>query len=885
MVLEIIASPLGKLHLEFDQQDNVPSKLTEAFARGNGHGILALDLLIEVESGESVTYWRDFLHRYLALWLAMPNLESINLKADPVIAPISHEELKHFMLTVPPMKGAEYITEDFLAKLWNEIGSALIIEIQDSGASIEKFFSTRAFKHNLLGRVCFHLAENRKSDDTPFAFLATYVHRVDAKARVNKHLPLKKALEEYSSTKSKNDLIRLLAPIHRASTESAFLKTYVDSGDIYHALAWTPAETYQFLKDIPIFEKAGLAIKVPNWWKSKSRVPRIEVSIGEKPASQLGLGALIDFNASLFLDDMKLTPSDIKELMERSENLTFFKGQWVEIDKNKLQDLLNQWNGINQMQSNGEQLTLAEGMRLYAGLRDKNSKITENSSVRVTCGQWLEYVLNNIKNPQADSHIQSVLNSLLQATLRPYQNTGVTWLNTLSQLRLGAVLADDMGLGKTIQIISLFLLRKEKKPFLLIVPASLLGNWQLELNRFAPSLKYLIVHPSMGSTSNAPGFDLVITTYNLVMRTQWLMEINWGIIVLDEAQAIKNPGAKQTKAVKKLQAEHKLALTGTPIENRLSDLWSIFDFISPGLLGNETEFDKFTKRKDKQACYAALRSLVGPYILRRMKTDKSVISDLPDKTEMKTYCQLSKAQIMLYQKSVDNLKRDIATADGIARRGIILAYLMRFKQICNHPAHWLKDGLFSESESGKFLRLRELCEVIRDKQEKVLVFTQFKEMTDPLADFLSTIFDRKGLVLHGSTQIKQRAEMVEDFQNDNGPPFFVLSLKAGGSGLNLTAASHVIHFDRWWNPAVENQATDRAFRIGQKRNVLVHKFICQGTVEDRIGNLIESKVKLSKEILEVEAGALLTELSNQDLLSLVSLDINSAQMQTQKADV
>ena len=327
-----------------------------------------------------------------------------------------------------------------------------------------------------------------------------------------------------------------------------------------------------------------------------------------------------------------------------------------------------------------------------------------------------------------------------------------------------------------------------------------------------------------------------------------------------------------------MKAQHRLAMTGTPVENRLSDLWSLFDFVSPGLLGSSKVFETFVKKrtKDGENPYAPIRKLVRPYILRRLKTDKSVIQDLPEKTEMKSFCQLSKGQAALYLKSVESLAREIDQTEGIQRRGLIFSYLMRFKQICNHPSQFVKDGRFLEADSGKFQRLREICEVIADKQEKVLLFTQFKEMTEPLNHFLKEIFGKGGLVLHGETAIKKRPELVEEFQRDDGPSYFVLSLKAGGTGLNLTAASHVIHFDRWWNPAIENQATDRAFRIGQKKNVLVHKFICKGTLEEKIDALIESKQSLYKELLEDGEATLLTELGNEELLKIVALDINSA---------
>ena len=345
---------------------------------------------------------------------------------------------------------------------------------------------------------------------------------------------------------------------------------------------------------------------------------------------------------------------------------------------------------------------------------------------------------------------------------------------------------------------------------------------------------------------------------------------------MDEAQAIKNPAARQTKAVKRLKADARIALTGTPVENRIGDLWSLFDYLCPGLLGSSSRFKGFVKslsrRKTDQ--YAPLRNLVGPYILRRLKTDRSIIEDLPEKTEMQAYCGLSKAQAALYQKGVRDLAASIQELDGMQRRGLVLASLLRFKQICNHPSQLLGDGLYKPTDSGKFARLAELCEEIASRQEKMLVFTQFREMTEPLAGYLAEQFGQPGLVLHGGTPVSRRKKLVDQFQREDGPPFFVLSLKAGGTGLNLTEASHVVHFDRWWNPAVENQATDRAFRIGQRRNVLVHKFVCQGTVEEKIDALIRDKIALARDVLEGGAETLLTEMDNEDLLKLVSLDID-----------
>ncbi|MFA5507097.1 MAG: DEAD/DEAH box helicase [Vulcanimicrobiota bacterium] len=597
--------------------------------------------------------------------------------------------------------------------------------------------------------------------------------------------------------------------------------------------------------------------------------------------------ALLDFQMDVALGEETLSAQEVQSLLRGEDGLVFVKGQWVEVDRERLRQAMDHWKVLEKQ---GE-VSFVEGMRLLAGAsadlrEDAAQEEEEREWMHLEAGAALREILTGLREPatlQATDPGQG-----LRATLRPYQQTGLNWLRFLSRLGLGACLADDMGLGKTIQVLALLLSDKQdsgRAPSLLVVPASLLGNWKSEAARFAPSLHLRFAHPSEMSRSELEelpsqldGVDLLVTTYSMVYRQEWFNERPWRMLILDEAQAIKNPSARQSRAVKKLQAQARIALTGTPVENRLGDLWSLFDFLNPGLLGSAKVFKEFVKglqaRSEDQ--FAPLRRLVGPYILRRLKTDPKVVSDLPEKVEMRDYCILSKAQVKLYQKALDSLKEGLEKKDGMARRGLVLQSLMRLKQICNHPSQLTGDGEFDPKKSGKFQRLGEICTEIAERQEKALVFTQFREIIDPIADYLAEVFGRPGLVLHGGTAVKKRADLVERFQAEDGPPFFVLSLKAGGTGLNLTRASQVIHFDRWWNPAVENQATDRAFRIGQSKNVLVHKFVTRGTLEERIDDLIAQKQSLAEQILSGEAELNLTELSDEALLDFVSLDVTKA---------
>src|SRR5271157_5210689 len=900
--LRLSLTPHGRLALTHDGtapplDGALALRLERALERGSGHGLL---LLGADEAGTALppvySYWREFGARYVTALCTRQDADAAAARAS-VPSP-TEEELERMALGAPPMTGAEYLTAGVLGALWRELDAAFDTELSESKCGVQEFLKRRNPAWNLVGRVHFNVAENRKDSGAPFAFLATYTTRLSDRAKAQ-HLPLGKALFEYAGAANKEQLLSLLVPVQRASETCPWLKAMADAGEIFHPLRWTPREVLQLLRDVPLLETAGVVVRMPAAWRgNRPPRPRVTGAVGAKAPSGLGQNALLDFQMAVTLDGEPLSAAEIRDLLAATDGLALVRGQWVELDRERLQATIDRFREVERAAKQnglafGEAMRLLAGADVAAGGADDADAANRAEWAQVAAGPWLAETLKGLRSPQGLAQVDP--GDALHGALRPYQQVGVRWLYLLAKLGLGACLADDMGLGKTIQVLSLLLVRKTEKaesqrPSLLVAPASLLANWAAEIDRFAPGLKALVAHPSALpppdlkalDAAQLRDIDLVITSYGSLLRLPWIADVPWRLAVLDEAQAIKNPGAKQTRAVKQLKAGCRLALTGTPVENRLGDLWSIFDFINPGLLGTSKQFTSFAKRLADRphGSYEPLRELVRPYILRRLKTDKTVIADLPDKTEIKAFCSLSRRQAALYQQAVKELAVQLADTTGIRRKGLVLAFLMRFKQICNHPSQWLGDGVWAEADSGKWARLRDIAEVIAAKQEKMLVFTQFREVTAPLAAFLGSVFGRPGLVLHGETPVSKRQDLVCRFQEDEEVGFFVLSLKAGGSGLNLTAASHVVHFDRWWNPAVENQATDRAFRIGQKKNVLVHKFVCRGTVEEKIDQLIESKRQISKDLLEGGAELLLTELKDEELLKLVALDINAALKET-----
>jgi SNF2 family DNA or RNA helicase len=900
-------SPGGHLFVEPDEQAEpklspaAAARLTEEFAAAPARGLqLLVSEFLHGPLPPSFVFWRGVAQRLFTALCHNPNLENAGSLSLPQP---SEAECSALAEAAPPMKGLEYLNGVMVARLWDELAAHVHAGIAQTPGGAAVFLRNCNPVWNAVGRVTFHLAENKRNPAYPFAFLATYTHRISEQGKVQ-HLPLGRALEEYAGTKNRAALAALLSPVQRAAERSKLARELLDSRAVFHPQVWRPEQAFSFLENIPLFEQSGLVVRIPDWWKS-GRPPRPQVTlrIGEATGKLLGADSLLDFKVQMSLEGEPLTESELSAILQSANGLTLLKGKWVEVDRDKLQEVLEHWKKV-QAASGAGGMPLLQGLRLLSGFDAALAGEPETAAAHaawseVVAGGALKKLLEEMQQPGVSA--ESDPGEDLLATLRPYQRQGAHWLWFMNRLGLGACLADDMGLGKTIQVLSLLLVLKRKrvqdlKPAaapetsLLIVPASLIANWKAEIRRFAPSLSVFYAHPAetpneeLARAAKNPaktlaGRDLVITSYSMALRLAWIKELNWNLVVLDEAQAIKNPGARQSRAVRELRCRHRIALSGTPIENRLSDLWSLFDFLCPGLLGGAREFAAFLKSRSPtdQNQFTPLRRLVRPYILRRLKTDKRIITDLPDKTEVTAFCPLTRRQAALYQQAVVDLAERLEgpEVEGIQRRGIILAFLTRFKQICNHPSQWLGDGAYSPEESGKFNRLRELCEEIAARQQKVLVFTQYREITDPLARHLTNVFGRNGLILHGGIPVGKRKDLVDAFQGDGGLPFFVLSLKAGGTGLNLTAASHVIHFDRWWNPAVENQATDRAFRIGQKRNVMVHKFTCRGTLEERIHDVIASKSALAEDVLGEGGERLLTEMNNSELLRFVALDIKA----------
>ena len=623
----------------------------------------------------------------------------------------------------------------------------------------------------------------------------------------------------------------------------------------------------------------GVAVWLPHWWTAGSqfglKAKATSRSASERSVTSAGFGfdELVSFSWTAALGDEELSRRDLEELARAAlakQHLVRFRGQWIEVDPGQVEALLDRV---------GREEEATAGELIRAGLGLSGLDIDEVDVVGVEATGWLGDLLDEAVTQRVEPVVAP---PGFAGELRPYQQRGVGWLAFLGRLGLGGCLADDMGLGKTAQLIATLLADPAAGPTLVVCPVSVLGNWQREIERFAPGLSVQLHHgpercrhDADEFAERATGCDVTLTTYGLLHRDRELLEaVRWGRVALDEAQQIKNSGAKVARAARALVADRRVALTGTPVENRLAELWSIMQFLNPGLLGPAASFrERFARPieadHDEQAA-AGLARVTTPFILRRLKSDRSIITDLPDKIETVDGCPLTREQVSLYQSVVDDLLARAAEADGMARRGLVLAGIMKLKQVCNHPAHFLGDGSTLAGRSGKLRRTEELLEEIVAAGDKTLVFTQFTAWGDRLAPYLEARLGVECWWLHGGVGRKRRDEMVAAFTELSRPALLLLSVKAGGTGLNLTAANHVIHYDRWWNPAVEDQATDRAYRIGQDRTVQVHKLVSAGSIEERIDEVITNKRQLAERVVATGEDWL-TELSTEELAGALAL--------------
>jgi SNF2 family DNA or RNA helicase len=637
---------------------------------------------------------------------------------------------------------------------------------------------------------------------------------------------------------------------------------------------------YEFLNQKAVaLEQGGFAVELPKWWSRDGTRARLSVkaivdSPEKPPKGGLSLNWILNFDWRIAVAGELATRDELLELQRLRSPLVKVHGQWAHVTPDEIDYSLEFWR-----RNASGTATVREIIQMSLGNYHSNHELPIEG---VVATGWVRDLLDQLEGRKVFEELKPPKG--FKGTLRPYQIRGYSWLKFLRKWGLGACLADDMGLGKTIQTLALLQLDKEEgttMPTLLICPTSVAGNWHKEAARFTPQLKVLVHHgvnrlKGDEFTRQMHKYHLVITSYGILQRDlEYFKQVTWSGAILDEAQNIKNPDTRQAKSVRALVSDYRIALTGTPVENNVGELWSVMEFLNPGFLGTREQFRRnyflpIQTNRDNDAANH-LKRLTSPFLLRRLKTDTKIIADLPEKFENKVYCTLTREQVEMYQQVLKDAHSKIEFADGMARRGAILATLSKLKQVCNHPAHFLGDGSPVVDRSGKLTRLTEMVEEVLVSGDRALVFTQFTEMGGILQKHLQDSFGDEVLYLHGGTPMRQREMMVERFQKSpNGPRVFILSLKAGGTGLNLTRANHVFHYDRWWNPAVEDQATDRAFRIGQLRNVQVHKFLCVGTLEERIDEMIESKKSIVNEVIGTGEGWI-TELSNEELKNVFAL--------------
>ena len=786
---------------------------------------------------------------------AIANDPKFNFSKAPFDCEINESAICSIIENAPYLIGLEFVNKEWVLNILAKFNTAYKNIVEKSQKTPMGYVLSRGNLFIIPSRIYFHLVENKDNDDFPFAFLATYTAIENEKLI---HCPLKNALTQLKA--DKNKLSALVLSITEATKESALIKKFVENGNIFYPIKLSEYEAYTFLKEVPFYEQCGIVCRIPKWYTES--ISKIQVDIDERAQFTIhsadGDGLPVP---EMIYKGVVITPEEARSLLEKAEGLEIIKGKWVENNHSEIKKLLSEFDLLSQ-----------EGTSLLEIFKMKSISFKEQKSnpipIEISQKSWLTRLFQ--KDFNDSSNLLPTIS--FSNVLRPYQTNAFKWMYGMSKLKMGVCLADDMGLGKTIEVLSFLDKIKEegKEKVLIIVPATLVENWKKEINKFAPHFSVFILKGENEPVDDRVKAYITITTYQTAIRLDYINRINWDLVVLDEAQAIKNYYTSQSKKVKSLNTKMRIAMTGTPIENNLLELWSLFDFVNPGLLGTRDEFKDFYFGSDKFLdMQKKLKSLISPFVLRRVKTDKTIISDLPEKHEIDVTIDLSKKQIVLYRKIVADLEEQKSKAESQRQlQALVLTTILKLKQVCNHPSQYLGDEKYDLEDSGKFIELKRICETIHAKREKVLVFTQFKEIIPAINELLSKVFNKIGYSIDGETSMQKRNAYIDSFQNGD-TPYMVLSLKTAGVGLNLTAAQNVVHFDRWWNPAVENQATDRVYRIGQTKNVTVYRFTSANTVEENINKKMSIKQHLADEIINDIDSNVMSKLSIDELISAI----------------
>jgi non-specific serine/threonine protein kinase len=836
-----------------------------------------------------IRYWRNFSELFIKALCRHPDDVGIVILPYP-----SPSKLETMVQIAPPMIGGEYLSPLFLKEIWSVLAAWCASQAK---AGIGDFLKKMTPLRKRVGRIALELTENEDNPSAPFSLTANYAPSM-TKKDLNNPFPLTRALKQFSDKNDKEALQNIIDSMKDAKERLPWFTDLVEKGSAFGPRHLTQEQAYTILNDEPVMFECGVTCSFPERWINKKKVTA-SVTIGDEKTQNLNGETIYNWDVGISVDGVPQSDNDIlkiKQILDESGgSVIFFRWYWIEVDKEELYETIEKWNLAKEV-SGETGITFTQALRLLSGVpileEMKEAFPIPNQWVRFEAGNRLHEILIGLKDIQDVNPPQG-----LQCNLSPFQKKGLSWLNHLTDMGLGGCLADDMGVGKTMQILALLLRKKQDHedypPSLLIVPASIIAHWKEEAEKYAPSLRLKIFHSSQSLVRTINEWrkkpddllqdcDLVVTSFGMLTNNlSFFKNINWQILIIDDAHAIREPGTVLTKDVKELQAKSRIALTGVPIDNIMSDLWSIFDFLIPGILGSLEEFlevvDKLLKKDG--AGFAPIRKLISPFILRRLKKEPLIARYLPEKIQSFCHCYLSADQAKLYAETTATFAEGLKDCKGPRKdyklKEILLQTLPRLKRILCHPDLVTGDMNWDCKKSGKFMRLRELCSEMAEHQEKCTIFVQFVEIIPPLFDFLTKVFGRPGICIFGEKPLDKRMQKMATFEEDNGPPFLILPLSAAVRGFRPKQPRHVIFFDRWWNPTVEDLVSNKFIRFFINRSVEFHKFSTKGTIEERVDDILRDKDNLSNYIQSANDKNELdfSKLKSNDLIQLVRLEL------------